>query len=100
MGVDSLLSEIHILIWDSNKGIYIEIWLKEQDLEKRYDTLYHHFIIWNILKQVCIFSSQLQQKKRVKKDMYIEHFIMLMYRLYINMSVNNTCACAGYHLVK
>lgn len=48
----SLLSEI--CIWDSDKS-YSEILTKEQSLEKRYDALYTHPLIWNKIKMFVIF---------------------------------------------
>lgn len=49
-----------ILSRDSDKS-YIEVWLTEQNLENRYETLYTHSLIKK--KSLQFFSSRLKQKK-------------------------------------
>lgn len=51
-GAESFLSEV--LPWDSN-NIYSEIWLKEQNLEKRYHALalYTHSQVLNKIKTIA-----------------------------------------------
>lgn len=49
--------------------------IKNQNLEKRYDALYIHTLIWNKIKKVCNFFSQMKEKNKGHVDEALCHVV-------------------------